>query len=151
MAPTLQQDDLIMADLKAYRGRMPTRGDLIVFTYPRDPTKQFVKRVIGLEGDRIEIRDKQVYINDRPIEEPYKVHSDGQIFAKTDAPPSFDSLRDNFGPLEVPAGHCFVLGDNRDNSLDSRFWGALSLADVKGRALYIYWAKDKKRIGLMPR
>ena len=109
MMPTLQVDDLIMAATKAYRDSGPKRGDLVVFDYPADPTKQFVKRVIGLEGDRIEIRDKQVYINSEPIEEPYKVHVDTQIYTKTDNRPLPDIVRDNIGPLEIPAGHCFVL------------------------------------------
>ena len=151
MEPTLHKDDFLMANPGAYDDRKPQRGDLIVFQYPTDRTKEFVKRVIGLEGDKVEIRDKQVFINDRPIEEPYKVHVDSQIYTKNDPRFSRDSVRDNFGPVEIPAGQCFVLGDNRDNSLDSRYWGALPLANVKGQALYIYWAKDKKRIGLTPK
>jgi signal peptidase I len=151
MEPALQQGDFLMTDLKAYHDRAPRRGDLIVFQDPRDATKDFVKRVIGLEGDKIEIRDKQVHINGEPIAEPYKIHLDSQVYAKDDARPSVDTVRDNFGPLEIPAGHYFVLGDNRDNSLDSRYWGALPLANIKSRALYVYWAKDKKRIGLTPK
>lgn len=141
MMPTLHQDDLLMADLKAYNDRAPKRGDLVVFEYPQDPTKHFIKRIVAVEGDSVEIRNKQVLIDGRPLEEPYKLHEDNAL----------DDSRDNFGPLEIPAGHCFVLGDNRDNSYDSRFWGALPLAYVKGRALYIYWAKDKKRLGLIPK
>jgi signal peptidase I len=151
MMPTLQTGDLLIADIKAYRDRAPARGDLIVFEYPPDPTKQFVKRAIALEGDSVEIRDKMVYINDQPIDEPYKVHKDSHVFTKNDPLHSEDVVRDNFGPLKIPAGNCFVLGDNRDNSMDSRFFGALPVAKVKGRVLYIYWAKDKKRIGLTPK
>jgi signal peptidase I len=151
MEPTLHKDDLLMANPRAYGGRKPQRGDLVVFQYPKDLTKEFVKRVIGLEGDKVEIRDKQVFINDEPIEESYKVHIDSQVYTKNDPRPSEDIVRDNYGPVEIPTGQCFVLGDNRDNSLDSRYWGALPLANVKGQALYIYWAKDKRRIGLAPK
>jgi signal peptidase I len=137
MLPTLQKDDCLMTNPRAYHSQAPKRGDLIIFKYPQDPTKLFVMRVIALEGETVEIKNKQVFIDGQPLEEPYKTHEDAAT----------DPTRDNFGPLKVPAGHCFVLGDNRDNSYDSRFWGALPLANVKGQALYIYWAKDKKRIG----
>jgi signal peptidase I len=138
MMPTLQKDDFLMTDPKGFSDQAPKRGDLVVFEYPRDPTKQFLMRVIALEGETVEIKKKQVFIGNEPLQESYKVHEDIVI----------DNSRDNFGPLKIPAGHCFVLGDNRDNSNDSRYWGTLPLANVKGKALYIYWAKDKKRIGL---
>jgi signal peptidase I len=141
MMPALHQGDLLMADLKAYRAQAPKRGDLVVFEYPRDLTKRFIMRVIALEGDSVEIKNKQVFIDGEPLEESYRIHEDSAV----------DESRDSFGPLKIPASHCFVLGDNRDNSNDSRFWGALPLANVKGQALYIYWAKDKKRIGLVPK
>ena len=95
-------------------------------------------RVIALEGETVEIKNKQVFIGNEPLQESYKVHEDIVI----------DNSRDNFGPLKIPAGHCYVLGDNRDNSSDSRYWGTLPLAHIKGKALYIYWTKDIKRIGL---
>jgi len=138
MMPALQEGDFLMTDPKAYEGRKPQRGDLVIFEHPRDLTKWFLDRVIALEGETIEIRDKQGYIGDEPLQEPYKIHQDSGL----------DSARDSFGPFTVPDGHCFVLGDNRDNSLDGRYWGALPLANLKGQALYIYWSKDKKRIGL---
>ena len=138
MMPTLHEGDLLMADLKAYKGQAPERGDLVVFDYPPDPTKQFVKRVVAIEGDLIEVKAKQVYIDGEPLQESYKYLMD----------PSIDNSRDNYGPLRVPAGQCFVLGDNRDNSMDSRYWGTLPLTNIIGKASYIYWAKDKKRIGL---
>jgi len=138
MMPTLQESDFLMTNPRAYRSQAPQHGNLIIFEYPRDPTKQFVARVVALEGETVEIKNKQAFINGEPLQEPYKIHEDAAA----------DSARDNFGPLKIPAGHCFVLGDNRDISNDSRFWGALPLANVKGRALYVYWAKDKKRIGL---
>jgi signal peptidase I len=141
MMPTVHQGDFIMIGPKAYDNKAPQRGDLIVFVYPRDPSKRFLMRVVAVEGDTVEIKKKQVLIDGQSLQESYKIHEDSAV----------DNSRDNFGPLRIPAGHCFVLGDNRDNSNDSRFWGALPLVNVKGRALYIYWAKDKKRIGLMLR
>ena len=138
MMPTVHKDDFLMADPRAYDSHMPQRGDLIVFIYPGDLSKQFLMRVIAIEGETVEIKNKQVFIDGQPLQESYKIHEDSAV----------DNSRDNFGPLRIPARHCFVLGDNRDNSNDSRFWGALPLADVKGRALYVYWAKDKTRIGL---
>jgi len=138
MMPTLQKGDFLMTDPKAYNHQAPKRGDLVVFEYPRDPTKQFIMRVIAFEGETVEIKNKQVFSANEPLQESYKVHEDIAI----------ENSRDNFGPLKIPAGHCFVLGDNRDNSNDGRYWGALPLANVKGQALYVYWAKHKKRIGL---
>lgn len=138
MSPTIQNGDFLMSDPNAYENLLPQRGDLVVFDYPKEPKKQFLMRVIAVEGETVEIKDRQVQINGEPLPESYKTQAD--------MPP--DNSRDNFGPFKIPAGHCFVLGDHRDNSYDSRFWGTLPFANVKGRALYIYWAKDKKRIGL---
>jgi len=138
MMPTLQENDFLMTNPRAYKNRAPQRGELVVFEYPRDPTKQFIMRVIAIEGETVEIKNKQVFINGEPLQESYKIHEAAAT----------DDARDNLNPLKIPAGHCFVLGDNRDNSNDSRFWGALPLANIKGQALYVYWAKDKKRIGL---
>jgi signal peptidase I len=138
MMPTVHQDDFLMIGPRAYDNQAPQRGDLIVFAYPQDPSKRFLMRVIAIEGETVEIKNKQVFIDGQPLQESYKIHEDSAVA---------DS-RDNFGPLRILARRCFVLGDNRDNSNDSRFWGALPLANVRGQALYIYWAKDKKRIGL---
>lgn len=138
MMPTVHQDDFLMIGPRAYDNQAPQRGDLIVFACPRDPSKRFLMRVIAIDGETVEIKNKQVFIDGQPLQESYKIHEDSAV----------ENSRDNFGPLRIPARHCFVLGDNRDNSYDSRFWGALPLADVKGRALYVYWAKDKSRIGL---
>jgi signal peptidase I len=138
MLPTLQKDDCLMTNRRAYRSQAPKRGDLIIFEYPQDPAKHFVMRVIALEGETLEIKNKQVFIDGEPLQESYKVQEDAAMV----------DTRDNLSPLKTPAGHCFVLGDNRDNSNDSRFWGALPLINIKGQALYIYWAKDKKKIGL---
>lgn len=116
------------------------RKDIIVFKYPQDLTKDFVKRVIALEGEKFEIKDKQVYINDKPLDESYKVHIDSQVYGKNGYYRYDDVIRDNFGPVIVPQGHLFVMGDNRDNSLDSRYWNFLSLNNVKGRPWIIYFS-----------
>jgi signal peptidase I len=118
------------------------RGDVIVFKYPDDPNRDFIKRVIGLPGETVELKAKKVYIDGHPLEEPY-VHflepaSDSQEVT------SFD-VRERYGPVRVPEGHYFVMGDNRDNSQDSRYWGFLTRDYVKGRALMIYWSYESGR------
>ena len=122
------------------------RGHVVVFKFPEDPARDFIKRVIGLPGETIEIRDKTVYVNGEPLVEPY-VHFLEPPLSRTD--PEYglrsEDLRDNWGPQLVPAGHLFVLGDNRDNSRDSRFWGFLPLDQVKGRALMVYWSYEASR------
>jgi len=117
------------------------RFDIVVFKYPKELNKDFVKRVIALEGETVEIKDKQVYINGEPIEEPYKVHNDSRVFTK-DYYHYDEVIRDNFPPLTVPPGHCFVMGDNRDNSMDSRYWGPIPLDDVVARAKVVYFSFD---------
>ena len=116
------------------------RQDIIVFKFPNDLTKDFVKRVIGLPGETLEIKNKQVTINDRPLEEKYKVHNDNQIIAKNDYYHYDETIRDNFGPVTIPAGHVFAMGDNRDNSQDSRYWGFLPMTNIKGRPWVIYFS-----------
>lgn len=116
--------------------RKPQRGDIIVFKYPENPKKDFIKRVIAVEGDVIEERNKIVYINGTPIKEPYAYHYDRYIKSR-----EFDP-RDNFGPIVVPRGKVFVMGDNRDQSYDSRYWGFVDLKEVKGKAFIIYWSWD---------
>jgi signal peptidase I len=116
------------------------RQDIVVFRYPKDLTKDFVKRVIALEGETIEIKDKQVLVNGQPLEEKYKVHNDRQVFSKDAYYRYDDTIRDNFGPIVVPAGHCFVMGDNRDNSQDSRYWGFLPRDNIKGKPWMIYFS-----------
>jgi signal peptidase I len=116
------------------------RNDVVVFKYPKDLSKDFVKRVIALEGDRVEIKDKQVCVNETPVAENFKVHNDSQIYSKNGNYHYDDYIRDNFGPVVIPQGYCFVMGDNRDNSLDSRYWGYLPLSNIKGRPWVIYFS-----------
>jgi len=114
------------------------RGDIIVFSYPPDPRKDFIKRAIGLPGDLIELRDKEIYINNSPLKENYVIHTDKNII------PAGGKPRDNFGPIRIPNDSVFVLGDNRDASFDSRFWGSVDINKVKGKVTRIYWSWDKE-------
>jgi len=122
------------------------RGHVVVFKFPEDPARDFIKRVIGLPGETVEIRDKTVYINGEALVEPYArflekpLRRDDPEFGR-----GGDSIRDNWGPQVVPAGELFVLGDNRDNSRDSRFWGFLPRDQVKGRALLVYWSYQAEK------
>ncbi|NOT34617.1 MAG: signal peptidase I [Candidatus Eisenbacteria bacterium] len=116
--------------------RPPRRGDIIVFQFPQDPSKDYIKRVIALGGETLEVRDKQVFVNGRPLNEPYAIHTDSVTR------PAGYEFRDNFGPVTVPKGRLFMMGDNRDNSNDSRYWGTLDLDLVKGRAMFLYWSWD---------
>jgi signal peptidase I len=116
----------------------PKRGDIVVFIYPEDRSKDFIKRVIGLPGDTVEIRDKKVFLNGQPMNDPRGVHSDSLVI------PGAVQPRDNFGPVKVPEGKLFVMGDNRDESYDSRFWGFVDMKDVLGEALIIYWSWNQE-------
>lgn len=111
------------------------RGDVVVFKYPENPDMPFIKRVIGLPGETLEVRRKQVYINGEALDEPYKFH-------KRIGP---DRLTDYFEPVTIPPGQYFVLGDNRDNSRDSRFWGFVPGDYMMGRALLIWWSYEEER------
>lgn len=110
----------------------PERGDIIVFEYPKDPSEDFIKRVIGTPGDTVEVRNKDVYVNGEKLDEPYVQHTD----------PNFQTMRDNMAPRTVPKGKYFVMGDNRDESLDSRFWGFVDKSAVVGKAWMIYWSSN---------
>jgi signal peptidase I len=123
--------------------REPKQGDIIVFRFPEDPARDFIKRCVAVGGQQVEIRDKVLYVDGKPREEPYVVHKDPRTI-----PPDTNG-RDNFGPYVVPQGHLFMMGDNRDNSHDSRFWGALPRNLVKGQAMILYWSWDEDR--RMPR
>lgn len=122
--------------------RNPRHGDVVVFKFPEDPRRDFIKRCIGLPGDTIEIRAKQLYLNGVLQHEPYVVHKDPMVYPDSPLEPPSLRLRDNFGPYTVPPGTIFCLGDNRDNSLDSRFWGPVPRSYLKGRAVIIYWSYE---------
>jgi len=117
--------------------RAPRRGDIIVFDFPVDPSKQFIKRCIATGGDTIEVRHKDVYVNGRRLVEPYVKHVDGTHEEQRGLSP-----RDNFGPYAVPPGCLFMMGDNRDNSLDSRFWGPVKMDLVQGPAMFTYFSTN---------
>lgn len=120
----------------------PQRGDIIVFEFPEDPSKDFIKRVIGLPGDVVEIRNKKLVVNGKRIKDAHSIHKDPKIF------PARLQPRDNLGPITVPEHKLFVMGDNRDFSYDSRFWGFVDLLAVKGKAFIIYWSWDKENFGV---
>jgi signal peptidase I len=148
MIPTLQIGDHILVNKLAYGIRIPfwdqyvidftevQRGDVIVFIFPEDRSKDFIKRVVGVAGDAVEIRGKKILINGKEVEDPH-AHFEGD-----DPQTVLPATRDDFGPTKVPANHLFVMGDNRDRSYDSRFWGFVSLDDVRGKAFLIYWSWD---------
>ena len=115
------------------------RGDVIVFKFPEDPERDFIKRTIGLPGDTIELRNKKVFVNGKVLDEPY-VHF---LFPPPGDTPQEDfDVRVHYGPVTVPPDHYFMMGDNRDNSEDSRYWGFLPRDYVKGKAAFIYWSFD---------
>jgi len=121
------------------------RHDIVVFKWPDDLRKDFVKRVIALEKEKVEVKDKQVYVDDVPLSENYKVHIDDQAPSENDYYNYKNSIRGNFGPVYVPAGYCFVMGDNRDNSQDSRTWGFLDLNLIKGKPWVVYFSYDAEK------
>jgi|RhiMethySRZTD1v2_1073278.scaffolds.fasta_scaffold01572_19 signal peptidase I len=128
------------------------RGDILVFKYPQDPERDFIKRVIGLPGETLEVRNKKVYINGKPLDEPY-VHF---LFPPEERAPgdvSFDfSEKRDYGPVTVPERMYFMMGDNRDNSEDSRYWGFMPADYIKGKALFVYFSfgdPDANRSGLL--
>jgi signal peptidase I len=116
----------------------PKRGDVVVFIYPEDHSKDFIKRVIGVSGDTIEIRNKKIFLNGLPYNDAHGVYVDDFIIPGSIQP------RDNFGPFTVPKDALFTMGDNRDQSYDSRFWGVVDKKDVLGKAMIIYWSWDKE-------
>lgn len=116
----------------------PRRGDIIVFIYPNDRSKDFIKRVIGIGGDTIEIKNKKIFINGKEYTDTHGIYSDSVIYPGSIQP------RDNFGPVTVPPESLFVMGDNRDESADSRYWGFVDLKDVEGKAFIIYWSWNRE-------
>lgn len=132
--------DIPFLGIPLYAGKPVQRGDIIVFKYPEDPTKDFIKRVIAVGGDTLEIRAKQVYVNHKLQTEGYIEHSDRRILP---------TLRDNLGPIRVPEEKFFVMGDNRDNSHDSRFWGFVDKNEIRGSAFLIYWSWNSQARSLL--
>lgn len=147
MEPTLLIGDHLLVNKFAYGIKLPLidkkvlvfnepeREDIIVFIFPQDKSKDFIKRVIGVPGDTIEIRKKKIYINGKLWQDAHGVYRDSEV---TSLVP-----RDNFGPVVVPPEHVMVMGDNRDRSYDSRFWGFVPIDQIKGKALILYWSWDK--------
>ena len=145
MEPTLLPGDYILVNKFIYGIRIPylnksvipykepKRGDIIVFIYPKDPSKDYIKRVIGMPGETVQIIEGKIYIDNTPIPDPWG------YFDKKE-PPGFIAVVENFGPVEVAKDCLFVMGDNRNNSEDSRFWGTLPLKDVLGKAFLIYFS-----------
>ena len=154
MKPTLLIGDHILVNKFIYGVRIPfvrkalisigepKREDVIVFIYPEDRSKDFIKRVVGVGGDTIEIRNKKIFLNGLPYQDNHGVYVDDFILPGSIQP------RDNFGPFTVPKGTVFAMGDNRDQSYDSRFWGFVPLKDVLGKALIIYWSWDGEDNGV---
>ncbi len=112
------------------------RGDIVVFRFPGDRSKDYIKRVIGLPGDTVELREKVIHVNGEKWEDPYGVNKGG-LYGE------FSERNVNFGPYTVPEGNVFVMGDNRDRSYDSRYWGPVPVKDIKGRAFVIYWSWNR--------
>ena len=147
MLPSLQIGDYVLVNKLRYGVRLPfldewlvhfgppKRGDVIVFATGKDPALDYVKRVIAVEGELVEIRNKQLLIDGVPRDVPTAYFTDGSHVQSK-------SPRDNFGPTRVPPGHVFVLGDNRDQSIDSRYWGFVDVNDVEGKAFLVYWSAD---------
>lgn len=120
----------------------PKIDDIIVFTPPHEPDKDYIKRVVGVAGDVIEIKNKQLYRNGKLITAAYEIHTDPHVYPRSLGP------RDNLGPIRVPEGEVFMMGDNRDSSLDSRYWGGVRLEKVKGKAFIVYWSWDTENFGV---
>lgn len=138
-----------MTDIHLPAIREPERGDVVVFKYPLDQSLDFVKRCVAVAGDTVEMRDKVLFVNGDRVDEPYVQHIDGRIHSSLHGRPEgrviparFPLPRDNFGPITVPEGNFFMLGDNRDNSRDSRYWGFVDRGLIEGTPLIIYFSWD---------
>src|SRR5215471_21053554 len=154
MKPTILVGDHFFLDKVAFpanypamiRGYLPRRSvkrlDIIAFKSPTDGNIPFVKRVIGLPGESIEVRSKSVYVNGTKLDEPYKIHVDSTTYNPDPWTPEELKIRDNYGPVTVPANSFFVMGDNRDNSNDSQYWGFVTRAEIIGKPLFVYWSYE---------
>jgi signal peptidase I len=138
MLPTIQIGDDILVNRLTYKFHAPKVGDLVVFPFPKNPRIDFLKRIVAVGGDRLQIRNKELYVDGVEENEPYVEYTDKRILNEKSSP------RDNFGPITVPRGSVFVMGDNRDNSYDSRFFGFINQDQIRGKAMIIYWSWDKR-------
>ena len=138
MEDTLLVGDFFLANRFIYRFTDPKPGDVIVFKYPLDPRSDFVKRCVAVESQTVQIKDKVLYVDGKRIENPCQSKFIDPRIYQADL-----STRDNFGPVRVPAGHLFMMGDNRDNSRDSRYWGFLDKRLIKGRAFMLYFSWEQ--------
>ncbi|MEE8576704.1 MAG: signal peptidase I [candidate division Zixibacteria bacterium] len=136
MADSLYEGDYIFVNKLAYDfGTEPVVGDIVVFRYPNNPKKQYIKRIVAGPGSKVEVADKIVYVDDLVAQiPPHSKNIDQRII------PGDLSFRDNFAPFVVPPGEFFVMGDNRDDSRDSRFWGGVPVENVIGKAVFVYWS-----------
>jgi len=154
MKPTILVGDHFFLDKFAFPANYPefmtkvlptrhiSRGDIVAFKSPENPKIPFIKRVIGLPNDALEIRDKVVYINGRALDEPYKFFIDPNVYERGSGIPRDYIVRDNYGPKKIPADCYFMMGDNRDNSNDSRYWGVVKGSDIIGKPLFVYWSYE---------
>ena len=138
MLPTLKIGDMILVNKNIYKFQTPKRGDVVVFEFPKDPSEDYIKRIIAVGGDTVEIRNKILYLNGIQQKEISVINTSDTIFSSAKSP------RDNFGPITVSQNAIFLLGDNRDNSFDSRFWGTVNENKIKGKAICLYWSWDGK-------
>jgi signal peptidase I len=138
MVPTIPVGSYVLANPLAYRHASPKRGDIVTFRYPLDPRVSYVKRVIALPGETVEIRDKVVFINGTKLDEPYAFHDDDMMFPKSVILPEPYKSRDNFGPFVVSPDSYFMMGDNRDRSSDSRYWGTCPRKLIRGRVVRVF-------------
>ena len=139
MEDTLLVGDFLLVSKILYWFTDPKPGDIVVFKYPLDPSRDFIKRCVAVEGQTVEIRDKELLVDGQRISlPPQGKHVDSRTY------PLSSNQRDNLGPITVPPGHVFVLGDNRDNSRDSRYWGFLNEKLIKGKAIILYWSWQRE-------
>jgi signal peptidase I len=159
MMPTLLTGDHIICDLSYYRLNNPARGDIVIFKWPMDESKDYVKRIIGIPGDKIQIINDDLYINNEKLElefvEKYSLgqEKEADIYQETLGKVSYQILDqmkryENFGPITVPDGEYFVMGDNRDNSNDSRYWGMVKRHQIYGKPVFIYFSWDRKTLAI---
>ncbi len=155
MEPTILVGDRLLIDKftirNGFKDGLPLtashqieRGNVLVFKFPEEPEVLYVKRLVGLPGETLEVRDKTVYIDGQPLQEPYKVHRDSDVYTRRSSPHAFlsDLGRDNFGPVKIPEGNYFMMGDNRDNSADSRYFGFVPHDYIVGRPLVVFWSYE---------